>query len=121
MLGGVRVADSYCLVACNNDDPTEFCGTKGYNNFEGHAEISIYQDTSAPPVDFQSCLESKIVGDVILRPVFQNSSSVPNVSMLSGLSDATFPPGFNILSVSTCSNLDLHEFNPSLFQTIGVC
>ena len=119
MLGGVRVADSFCLVACN-DDPTEFCGTVGFNNGEGHTQITIYEDTSAPPVNFQSCLESKIVGDVILRPVLQNGSSIPNVAMLSGLSDATFPPGFNILSVRTCPNLDPHEFNPLLFQTIGM-
>lgn len=98
MLGGVKVADSNCLVACTGD-PSEFCGSSGSNNGEGHTQITIYEDTSAPPVNPQSCLESKIVGDIILKPVFQNGSTIPNAEMLSDTSDSTFPPGFNILSV----------------------
>ncbi|KAF8803337.1 WSC-domain-containing protein [Phlegmacium glaucopus] len=98
MLGGVKVADSNCLVACSGD-PTEFCGSSGSNNGEGHTQITIYEDTSAPPVNLQTCLKSKIVGDVVLRPVLQqNGSPVANALMLSDVSDPTFPPGFTILS-----------------------
>ncbi|KAF8809245.1 WSC-domain-containing protein [Phlegmacium glaucopus] len=100
MLGGVKVADSNCLVACSGDH-TEFCGSSGSNNGEGHTQITIYEDTSVPPVNLQTCLTSQIVGTILLRPFFQNGSSIN--ALLSDISDSTFPPGFTILSAcDTC-------------------
>ncbi|KAF8803211.1 hypothetical protein BYT27DRAFT_7195785 [Phlegmacium glaucopus] len=99
MLGGVKVADSNCLVACTGD-PTEFCGSSGSNNGEGHTQITIYEDTSAPPVNLQTCLQSQIAGIVILRSLLQNGSAIVNSRLIESF-DATFPPGFFIFSACT--------------------